>query len=677
MSRIQRPLQILRFEDRYGPRLALRFPFDQSATNALKNEMPWPRTQFDGEKKMWTVDDDTETIKKAVDILQEHGYDFTHLLLADGVEAPRGHVKPRGTGAEIRGRQIELRWAFQKDLDIRERLLEFIKSIGGRRFDSERKTWLIPIAQGHNLVKALSMAGEEFPDVNGNVFRILEKSVRSLPEINEWLEDAMKRVELSQAVDLTNSETIKNLEKRLDATFPAGLSLYPFQRVGVAFAELAGGRCIIGDDMGVGKTIQAIGYMGLHIEQWPALIVCPSNVKYNWQKELLKWLPHARVNVVKTGKEEITAADFVIINYDLMNKQLEQLLSYGFKTIVCDESHYLKNQNALRTEATLRVASLADSVLCLSGTAITSRPKEFFTTLNLIAPDQFPSFMRFTRRYCDAWHNGYGWDFNGSSNEDELNDRIRDFCIRRLKSEVLTELPDKTRTIFPVELDNKSARIYAQTRLNWMGEYESRLDRNQPIESGFVLQMLTEMRHQCGRLKVPHALQWIDEYLNVAGKPLVVFAHHKDVVKGISEPLADKWRTAVITGAVDAMERARIVQEFQDGNIDVLVASTIAAKEGITLTKADTTLFIEREWVPAWEEQAEDRVYRIGQESNAVQAVYLSASGTVDEHFDEVVEQKRTVVKAVLDGGTTDERKGIVTDLLKRMQDYDGFPGGA
>ena len=109
----------------------------------------------------------------------------------------------------------------------------------------------------------------------------------------------------------------------------------------------------------------------------------------------------------------------------------------------------------------------------------------------------------------------------------------------------------------------------------------------------------------------------------------------------------------------------------------MLVATTIAAKEGITLTRADTTLFIEREWVPAWEEQAEDRVYRIGQESNAVQAVYLSAMGTVDEHFDEVVEQKRKVVKAVLDGGTVDERKGIVTDLLKRMQDYDGFPGGA
>jgi hypothetical protein len=143
-----------------------------------------------------------------------------------------------------------------------------------------------------------------------------------------------------------------------------------------------------------------------------------------------------------------------------------------------------------------------------------------------------------------------GWDFNGSSNEDELNDRIRDFCIRRLKSEVLTELPDKTRTMFPVFLDDKAARIYAQTRLNWMGEYESRLDRNQPIESGFVLQMLTEMRHQCGILKIPHALQWIDEYVTTTGKPLVVFTHHKDVVKEIFTTVKKKWRTAIISGDV-------------------------------------------------------------------------------------------------------------------------------
>ena len=670
-------LQILRFEDKYGPRLALRFPFDTSASNALKHEMPWPRTQFDGDKKMWTIDDDTDTIKKAVAILQEHGYDFTHLLLSDGVEQPRGHVKPRGTGAEIRGRQVELRWDFVRDIDARARLLEVIKSISGRRFDPQRKTWLVPIAQGHNVVKILAEASGDFPDTNGVVFRILEKEVRALPEISEWLEDAIKRVELSHAVDLEGNELMEDLTTRLDATFPEDLTFYPFQRVGVAFTELADGRCIIGDDMGVGKTIQAIGYMGLHIDRWPALIVCPANVKYNWEKELLKWLPSATVEVVKTGKQDIPDTNFVIINYDLMHKQEGNLLTHGFQTIICDESHYLKNKDAKRTQTTLAVAGLADSVLCLSGTAITSRPKEFFTTLNLIAPEQFPSFMRFARRYCDAWHNGYGWDFNGSSNEAELNDRIRDFCIRRLKSEVLTELPDKTRTMFPVHLDDKAARIYAQTRLNWMGEYESRLDRNQPIESGFVLQMLTEMRHQCGVLKIPHALQWINEYVSTTGKPLVVFTHHKDVVKEIFETLKKTWRTSVISGDVAPIDRANIVDAFQNGEIDVLVATTIAAKEGITLTRADTTLFIEREWVPAWEEQAEDRVYRIGQESNAVQAVYLSAMGTVDEHFDEVVEQKRKVVKAVLDGGTVDERKGIVTDLLKRMQDYDGFPGGA
>jgi hypothetical protein len=223
MSRISIPLQILRFEDKYGPRLALRFPFDTSASNALKHEMPWPRTQFDGEKKMWTIDDDIETIKKAVSILQEYGYDFSYLLLSDGVEQPRGHVKPRGTGAEIRGRQIELRWDFVRDIEARARLLEVIKSISGRRFDPQRKTWLIPVAQGHNAVKELAEASEDFPEGNGTVFRILEGGVRALPEVSEWLEDAMKRVELSQAVDLEGNELMEDLDTRLDATFPEHL----------------------------------------------------------------------------------------------------------------------------------------------------------------------------------------------------------------------------------------------------------------------------------------------------------------------------------------------------------------------------------------------------------------------------------------------------------------------
>ncbi len=130
----------------------------------------------------------------------------------------------------------------------------------------------------------------------------------------------------------------------------------------------------------------------------------------------------------------------------------------------------------------------------------------------------------------------------------------------------------------------------------------------------------------------------------------------------------------VVAGGVTAEARQQRVEAFQAGQLDVMLCSTVAAKEGITLTEADTVLFVEREWVPAWEEQAEDRVYRIGQDSDSVQAVYLTVAGTIDEKFNAVIEAKRGVVKAVLDGGEMDERKGIANALIEAMIDAGDLP---
>lgn len=183
-----------------------------------------------------------------------------------------------------------------------------------------------------------------------------------------------------------------------------------------------------------------------------------------------------------------------------------------------------------------------------------------------------------------------------------------------------------------------------------------------------MLNMLSDLRHKCGTIKVPYACDWIREYNASTGKPMIVFAHHKDVIKGIHLALEDDYKVASITGETPAKMRQVIVNSFQEGEIEILLCNTIAAKEGLTLTKADTALFIEREWVPSDEEQAEARIHRIGQDSDSVHSVYLSCMNTIDEHFDRVVEQKRQVVKAVLDGGDVEERKSLVKELVKKMR---------
>tara|TARA_R100000005_G_C4995759_1_gene202648 strand:- start:1312 stop:3147 length:1836 start_codon:yes stop_codon:yes gene_type:complete len=589
-----------------------------------------------------------------------------------------------------------------------------VKRCQGRKYDPNSKTWSISITEAVPLVERL----RKYED--NEWCGKLADEIQKIPDIHTYMEERAKRVAISGAASLSDTNTVEEMQEALAEVFPEGYELYPFQYVGVQFAQLAGGRCLIGDDMGIGKTIQAIAHIGLNQDKLPALIVVPASVKYNWLKECKTWLPSLNTVVlegrkdkpmtkseckelalslgaleqdVKTREDAVLYlekmgvdmrtvageinADIVVCNYDIMSYREDALIDYGFNIVVCDESHYLKNSKAKRTQATLSVAQESESVICLSGTAITNRPNEFFTTLNLLRPNEFPSFFNYGLSYCDGHETRFGWDFSGASNTDELHSRTRDFCIRRLKSEVLTELPDKVRTIHDIQPSKADVKRYKDLHRTWMDEYEMYVN-GEGLPQGFVLNMLTALRHECGLIKVPSTVQYIKDYNEITGKPLVVFAHHQDVLKGIWMELSNdkdkKWRLAGISGDMPANKRQLAVEAFQDGRLDVILCSTMAAKEGITLTAADTVVFVEREWVPGWEEQAEDRVNRIGQDSNSVHAVYLSVADTIDERFNMVVEAKRQVVKAVLDGGDMEKREGIANMLIQSMIEAGDLP---
>jgi SWI/SNF-related matrix-associated actin-dependent regulator 1 of chromatin subfamily A len=443
--------------------------------------------------------------------------------------------------------------------------------------------------------------------------------------------------------------------------------------VGVRFTELAGGRCLIGDDMGIGKTIQALAYASLHEELWPVLVVCPASVKYNWAKEIEAWLREPSYQVVNGYKGDLEDKAFTIVNYDLMDKRKEQLLDMDFNLVIFDESHFLKNNTAKRTKASLEIGKKSKSVLCLSGTAITSRPEEYFTTLNLLRPIEFPSWLRYVQRYCNAYHNGYGWDTRGSSNTDELHAISRDFVIRRLKKEVMEELPDKIRQNFMVKPSVSDMKGYKDLQSSWLDDYRLHKE-NHTLPKGFVLNMLTDLRHNCGVIKARPAIEWVHEYVYSTGRPVVVYTHHKDVMQTVCDSVNDDLVLETISGADHSKKRAETIERFQNGSVDVLVCNILAANMGITLTKADTVLFVEREWVPATEEQAEDRVNRIGQDSQSVHAVYLCVANTIDERFAHIVSQKREVVKGILDGGEGEERHRIATELLMHMVQSGDMP---
>lgn len=654
-------------------RIALTYAYNNEFNQVLKQALQFPRVKFDGSRKKWTLNDDKDTLDTAVRVLEEAGGFFDESLAhlrGEHTFTPKQVVKKvTNYTATLKGTTIEMKWPYISDPDVRMRVMAQVKATEGRKYNPDSKSWSVSIYQAPALIDRLKK--QDLPEAKS-----LVDALETIPQIHTAMEERAKRISISGASALDDGEMVTQMREELAKHFPEGRELFPFQYVGVRFAQLAEGRALIGDDMGVGKTIQAIAYTALNQDKLPALVVCPSNVKYNWRKEFMAWLPNLTVSVLEGGKGVIPDTDVVICNYEIMAKRMDGLLDKEFNIVICDESHYVKNSKAKRTQATLEVASNAESILCLSGTAITNRPSEFFTTLNLLRPAEFNSFYNYGQRYCGAFDNGWGWDYSGASNTDELHERTRDFCIRRLKKEVLDELPDKIRTMHTVKPSKKQLTNYNALHQSWIQEYEYHL-MSGSTPKGFVLNMLTDLRHECGKIKVESAVEWLTEYREITGKPVVVFAHHQDVLKGIWDALGnskEQWRCGVINGQVSASDRQIRVEAFQAGKLDVLLCSTVAAKEGITLTAADTVLFVEREWTPAWEEQAEDRVNRIGQDSNSVHAVFLTVAGTIDEKFNAVVEAKREVIKSILDGGDLDDRKGIATMLLQQMVEDGDLP---
>lgn len=649
---------------RTDTRLRLDYQYNPHVNESLKNEL----RQLEGfynckyAEGYWSIRYESVVVNTALAIFNRFDYD-TSVLEVYAADAPKPQA-PRSTKATaaIMGGALALDWPFIEDIEMRDKIREIVKGVPNRKWDGDKKKWLIPIKQAGFLQKRLE-----------NIYPPLAKAIGMVDEVQTYIEKHAERISISAAAALTNEETIHDMKARMDVIFNDDVELFPFQYVGVRFAELAGGRCLIGDDMGIGKTMQAIAYAALHEELWPVLIVCPASVKYNWESEIVKWIANPSLQVVSGWKGELEETDFTIVNYDLMAKREEQLLSMGFKLCVFDESHYLKNRQAQRTKACLHVGKQADSVLCLSGTAITSRPEEYFTTLNLLRPIDFPSWLKYVQRYCDAYHNGYGWDTRGASNTDELHAITRDFVIRRLKKEVMEELPDKMRQEFTIEPSVDGMKSYKDLQSSWLDEYRTYKENN-TLPAGFVLNMLTDLRHHCGRLKVSSAVDWIHQYAHTTSKPVVVYTHHNDVMKGVCELLDNQLIVKTISGSVSALKRQGIIESFQREEIDVLVCNILAANVGITLTAADTVLFVEREWVPATEEQAEDRVNRIGQDSQYVHAVYLRVSNTIDEKFAHIVAQKREVVKGVLDGGEGKQRHRIARELLMQMIDAGEMP---
>uniref|UniRef100_A0A8C5L346 Helicase ATP-binding domain-containing protein n=1 Tax=Jaculus jaculus TaxID=51337 RepID=A0A8C5L346_JACJA len=413
------------------------------------------------------------------------------------------------------------------------------------------------------------------------------------------------------------SESHKQLEFLPDRL---GAKLLPFQKDGIIFALRRHGRCMVADEvstMGLGKTIQAIAVAYFYREEWPLLIVVPSSLRYPWTEEIEKWIPEIEpedINVIqsKTDIGRISTSRVTILSYGLLTTDAETLVdalnSQNFQVVIVDESHYIKSRTAARSRILLPMVQKARRAILLTGTPALGRPEELFMQIEALFPQKFGTWTDYAKRYCNAHIRYFGkrtqWDCRGASNLNELHQLLSDIMIRRLKTEVLTQLPPKIRQRIPFDLPSAAAK-----ELNTSFEEWQKLMRApNSSTTNTVMELITRMFKQTAIAKAGAVKDYIKMMLQNDSLKFLVFAHHLTMLQACTEAVIEnKTRYIRIDGSVPSSERIHLVNQFQkDPDTRVAILSIQAAGQGLTFTAASHVVFAELYWDPGHIKQAED-----------------------------------------------------------------------
>lgn len=461
------------------------------------------------------------------------------------------------------------------------------------------------------------------------------------------------------------NEIKKNFEADTDVSH-LKLPLMGYQRAGVAFLEAANGTVFLADSMGLGKTSQALAYTSKMKQK--TIVVTLASVKYNWKNEVDKFTNCSSIVIHdKSTIEELKKYDYVITNYDQLKKWADVLIKMKFDTIILDESHSIANGASQRSKLVFKLFKKIKHRILLSGTPTRNKPMELFYQLKFLKPEEFTNKQDFGFRYCGptTGYNGH-WEFKGSSNLDELNERISPFYIRRLKEEVLKDLPPKRISNLIYQMDKEDRKAYdllVQDLEKNKETKESILGRPaREKENG-----LMSLMKLCSKQKVPYVIEYakqmIQEDLSVT-KKIVIFAHFKETQQLLSK--AFDGISTLLFADMDGKERQASVDRFNnDPNVRVFIGSTLAAGTGINLTAADTVIFADILWTPAIMKQAEDRVHRYLQQKHTF-IYYMTFSDSVEEAIWSTLE-KKLLVTAQTHGDVEYDANATIESIVRRV----------
>ncbi len=569
---------------------------------------------------------------------------------------------------------------------------DFVKNNCFATFKStaKGKFWVTPVSGANFFFDNIKFFAEHQFDIDEEVFR---------------LRDELQDIQEHSSTDILSNEIVWE-----DYT-PNGKNLYGFQKLGVEFIWRKNNRCLLGFAMGLGKTPMALVSLNKdYLNKTPIIVVCPNVAKYVWYNHIKDWLLHKnmdKVYVIDAHKQrEIPKdAEIVIVNYDMLHRTNTSDLKY--KTLIIDEAHHIRNSkrriskderekkhleksstDVIKTKQIFTIGETANNIIAISGTPFVNKPIELYNIIKLLDPVTFSNKSQYAKMFCDMKprmiYTKQGrktiYDMSGSSNLDKLHDLLTStVMIRKLKEDVLTELPDKQRTMIPINVvssDEESALFQinntAQEEVNKI-ILENKMGSKISFEAKqMIFSTINKLRQETFKVKYKYVLDFLKEILSQKEK-VVVFVYHRiayDAIKKFLDKKEIKW-VGILGGDSDDSRKNAETSFQNDGSIRVFLGSIKASNEAITLTKSSDVVFVEFAWSPGDMTQAEDRCHRITQK-NSVNIYYLVLNNSVDVNMVELLTTKMNVLQQALDGKT----KEVEGNKLNMFDSFiDGYIG--
>lgn len=458
-------------------------------------------------------------------------------------------------------------------------------------------------------------------------------------DVDSKIETALGALQSTLALESNAAESRLNIiAEKLKSR---GLELYPYQRRGVKWLveRLTRGGALLADEMGLGKTVQTLIALP---DGAPAVVVCPAVAKGVWRAEFARWRPEYTVTIL-SGRGAFRwpiAGEVVVINYDILSNP--DMPALPGTVIIADEAHALKSFRAKRTQAFRAIAAGKPTIL-LTATPLLNKPQELWSILASAELEReafrhWAEFVTLFRGYKGRW-GGYEW---GKPDAEEIAPRLARVTLRRLRTDVLPDLPGKTYKDVEIEVNSKLRKMLdtAEAEIERLGGIDA------VIEGKVEFEGLSTLRKLLCDAKTSPGVELISEY-EEQEEPLIAFSAHRAPIDLIGS--RDGW--AAITGDTSPEDRAKIVERFQAGQLRGVAATIQAAGVALTLTRAAHALFIDTLWTPGLNSQAEDRICRIGQTRGCV-ITRLVAAHRLDRRVTAVLRQKQRIISESVDSLT-------------------------